>query len=208
MTAWLLTWLWQGSALAAGVAVALRCVPRWNAATRHLIWCATLAAVAWLGWASSPYGAPIALMSPIPPAPEPIYIPSAPDFLISTVAGIWAAIALMSLLRVLPGIRGVYAVRDRCRPFPPSIESRLPLWLEAKARARRTTLTICDEVPGATVLGFHRPCIAIPSALAEAPAGALLQSGAEVGIVLLVQTLRLDLPLRPDDGCPVPRQRQ
>ena len=36
MTAWLLTWLWQGSALAAGVAVALRCAPRRNAATRHL----------------------------------------------------------------------------------------------------------------------------------------------------------------------------
>ena len=27
---------------------------------------------------------------------------------------------------------------------------------------------ICDAVPGATVLGFHRPCIAIPPSLVEA----------------------------------------
>ena len=55
MTAWLLTWLWQGSALAAGVAMALACAPRVNAATRHLIWWGSLAALACLGWASSPY---------------------------------------------------------------------------------------------------------------------------------------------------------
>ena len=165
MTAWLLTWFWQGSTLAAGVAVALRCAPQRNAATRHLIWCVALAAVAWLGWAASPYPSR-------PPSPSsganPIYIPSAPDFLISIFAGIWAAIALVSLLRVLSGLRGVYAVRDRCRPFPSNIESRLPLWLEAKACGRRTALMICDEVPGATVLGFHQPCIAIPTALVVA----------------------------------------
>ena len=27
---------------------------------------------------------------------------------------------------------------------------------------------ICDAVPGATVLGFQRPCIALPSSLVEA----------------------------------------
>ena len=165
MTAWLLTWFWQGSALAAGVAVALRCAPRRNAATRYLIWCAALTAVAWLGWAGLPYRAPPAVLSS---GAAPIYIPSAPDFLINIFVGIWAAIALVSLLRVLSGLRAMYAVRARCRTFPPNIESRLPLWLEAKACGRRATLMICDEVPGATVLGFHRPCIAIPSALVEA----------------------------------------
>ncbi len=52
--------------------------------------------------------------------------------------------------------------------FHRHIESRLPLWLEAKACGRRTALMICDEVPGATVLGFHQPCIAIPTALVVA----------------------------------------
>ncbi len=165
MTAWLLTWFWQGSALAGGVAVALRCVPRVNASTRHLIWCGALAAVAWLGWASSPYRG----LTPGPvPGADPIYVPSAPDFLITIGIGIWAAITLVMLLRLLPGLRAVYALRDRCTPVPSSLESRLPLWLEAKARGRRTRLTICDAVPGATVLGFERPCIAIPSSLVDA----------------------------------------
>jgi beta-lactamase regulating signal transducer with metallopeptidase domain len=165
MTAWLLTWFWQGSTLAGGVAVALGCVPRMNASTRHLIWCGALAAVAWLGWASSPYWGlpPVAVRGS-----DPIYVPTAPDFLITIGLGIWAAIALVNLLRLLPGLRAVYALRDRCSPVPPSLESRLPLWLEAKARGRRTQLTLCDAVPGATVLGFERPCIAIPSSLVEA----------------------------------------
>ena len=185
MTAWLLTWLWQGSALAVSVTVALRCVPRLNASTRHLIWCGALAAVAWLGWASSPYLAETALkgcatsagqisssgtgLQPCPSGAEPLlYVPSTPDLVITLFVGIWAAIALVGLLRLLPGLRGVYALRDRCTPASSSLESRLPLWLEAKARGRRTQLVICDAVPGATVLGFERPCIAIPSSLVEA----------------------------------------
>jgi beta-lactamase regulating signal transducer with metallopeptidase domain len=162
MTAWLLTWLWQGVALAAGVAVALRCVPRLNAATKHLIWCGALMALAWLGWASSPNRGltPVAVR-----AADPIYIPSAPDLLITGLIAIWTAIALVNLVRLLPTLHAVYALRDQCRPFPSHVEAQLPLWLEAKAAGRRTELTICDEVAGATVLGFQRPCIAIPDAL-------------------------------------------
>jgi beta-lactamase regulating signal transducer with metallopeptidase domain len=107
-------------------------------------------------------------MTPVPvpaaaPGAGPIYVPSAPDILITVFLGIWAAIALVSLLRVLPALRAVYALRDRCEPFPASVESRLPLWLEARARGRGTQLRICDAAPGATALGFGRPCIAIPS---------------------------------------------
>ncbi len=164
MTAWLMTWLWQGSALAAGVAVALRCTPGLNAATRHLVWCGALIGLAWLGWGSSP--APIAAA---PAHVEPVfYVPTAPDVLISTIVGIWMSVALIGLVRLLPSLRAVFALRDRCVPFPVDIESRLPLWLEAKQKGRRTELMICDELPGATVLGLQRPCIALPRALLEA----------------------------------------
>jgi beta-lactamase regulating signal transducer with metallopeptidase domain len=167
MTAWLLTWLWQGSALAAVVAMVLRCAPQRNAATRHVVWCAALAAVAWLGWASSPDRRVFPVEAPVAD-PIYIYIPSAPDLLITVFIGMWAAITLVSLLRVLPGLHAVYAARDRCRPFPSTIEARLPLWLDANERGRRTELMICDVVRGATVLGFHRPCIAIPSSFVDA----------------------------------------
>ena len=164
MTAWLMTWLWQGSALAAGVAVALRCTPGLNAATRHLIWSGALIGLAWLGLGSSP--------APVATAPAHVeavfYVPAAPDVLISTIVGIWMSVALIGLVRLLPSVRALYALRDRCVPFPPDIESRLPLWLEAKQRGRRAELMICDELPGATVLGLQRPCIALPPALLDA----------------------------------------
>jgi beta-lactamase regulating signal transducer with metallopeptidase domain len=164
MTAWLLTWLWQGLALTAVVAVALRCAPRLNAATKHLIWCGALVALSWLGWSSSPETAVTA-----PVDLEPIlYVPSAPDVFITIFVGIWMSIALVNLLRLLPGLHALYALRDRCRPFPPEIEAGLPLWVEAKARGRRTELMTCDAVPGATVLGLQRPCIALPSSLVHA----------------------------------------
>ena len=120
MTAWLLTWLWQGVALAVGVAVALRCAPRLNAATKHLIWCCALvAALCWLGWNSSPHRG-------LNPAAgtggqHPIYVPSAPDISHQHLASASGRpVPLVSLLRLLPGLHAVYALRDRCRPFPPN----------------------------------------------------------------------------------------
>jgi beta-lactamase regulating signal transducer with metallopeptidase domain len=178
MTAWLLTWLWQGAALAVGVAVALRGGRRLNAPTRHLIWWGALAALAWLGWASAPDPSVSALegcaagapgLQPCPAGAEPtFYVPSAPDIFIITFIGIWAGIALVGLLRLLPSLHAVYVLRDRCRPFPPQIEAALPLWLEAKTRGRGAELMICDSVEGATVLGLQRPCIAVAPALVEA----------------------------------------
>jgi beta-lactamase regulating signal transducer with metallopeptidase domain len=100
---------------------------------------------------------------------EPLfYVPTAPDVLISAIVGIWMSVALIGLVRLLPSLRALYALRDRCVPFPLDVESRLPLWLEAKQRGRRTELMICHELAGATVLGLQRPCIALPAALLEA----------------------------------------
>ena len=164
MTGWLLTWLWQGSALAIGVAVALRFVRVMNAATRHLVWFATLGGLVWLGLG----GAPAYVMSG-PMTVEPVfYIPSAPGPLISAIFGIWMSVALVGLVRVVPSVHALYALRDGSRAFPFEVESRLPLWLEAKACGRRTGLVICDALPGATVLGLQRPCIALPMSLVSA----------------------------------------
>ena len=164
MTAWLLTWLWQGSALVAGVAVALRYTPRLNAASRHLIWFGALAGLVSLGLGSSsafPGAMPAS-------AAQVIYVPSAPDALISVIFGVWMSVALVRLVRVLPSLHALYSLRDRSVVFPPDIESRLPLWLETRDRGRRTELMICDALPGATVLGLQRPCIALPTSLVEA----------------------------------------
>ncbi len=170
MTVWLLAWLWQGVAL---TLIAALLVPRrTNAATRHLAWWAVLAAVNWLGWMSSPYGG----LTPVPvPGSDPngtesalIEVRELSPHLVSILLGIWVAVSLVKLLRLLPAVHTIYALRDRCRSFPQEIESQLPLWLEAKGLGRRADLVICDAVPGATVLGFQRPCIALPSSLVAA----------------------------------------
>jgi beta-lactamase regulating signal transducer with metallopeptidase domain len=163
MTAWVITWLWHGIALAAVVAFVLRCTPRLNGATRHMIWSGALLAVAVLGWTSWPRAEVTDFA-----ASDAIYIPSAPDFLISLFVGIWAALALVNLIRLVPALHSVYALRDRCRPFPQSVESRLSLWCEVRRHGRHADLMVCDSVPSATVLGLQRPCIAIPSALIQA----------------------------------------
>jgi beta-lactamase regulating signal transducer with metallopeptidase domain len=180
MTAWLLTWLWQGVALTLSVGLLLKTL-RLNASTRHLTWWAALAANAWLGYTTSPYRelqpipVPVTVLAPgsypsgMGFAAEPLLLVAEPSSLfVSAFLGIWVALAAIKLVRLLPSLHGMYVLRDRCRPFPADAESQLPLWLEAKTRGRRTELKLCDAVPGATVLGFQRPIIAIPSSLLQA----------------------------------------
>jgi beta-lactamase regulating signal transducer with metallopeptidase domain len=176
MTVWFLTWLWQGVALTLCVALVLKLTLRvMNAATRHAIWWCALGGLMWLGAVSSPYGG----LTPVPVrgsdpngmsfAPEPIFhAPDVAPLFVSVFLGVWIAIALVKLVRLVPGLHALYTLRDRCRPFPPQVESQLPLWRESRAHGRPAQLAICDSVPGATVLGFDRPCIALPSSLVDA----------------------------------------
>jgi beta-lactamase regulating signal transducer with metallopeptidase domain len=172
LTAWLLTWVWQGLALTLAVSVAFRMWPRSNAATRHWVWWLTLAALGSLGWgwsaaADMPAGAESAEAGLTPL----IVVPSAPDASIAIVMGVWIAVALVSLVRVVAGIHAVFKARDRCTTFPRDVEAQLPLWREAQVRdhvRRPARLMLCEAVRGATVLGFYRPCIALPPSLVRA----------------------------------------
>jgi hypothetical protein len=74
----------------------------------------------------------------------------------------------VQLVRLVPSLHALYALRDRCQPIPAHIESQLPLWLESRSRGRRAELVICEALPCATLLGFDRPCIALPSTLVAA----------------------------------------
>jgi beta-lactamase regulating signal transducer with metallopeptidase domain len=173
MTAWLLAWLWESLVLTLAVALFLN-LARSNAATRHFAWGVALAAVVWLGFVSSPYGGPTpgglgSDANGMGFAPEPLlYIGAASPLFLSTIFGVWVAVALVKLARMLPSLHAVFVLRDRCRPVPADMEATLPLWLEVRDRGRRTELVICEAVAGATVLGFQRPCIALPSSLVGA----------------------------------------
>jgi beta-lactamase regulating signal transducer with metallopeptidase domain len=172
MTTWLVTWLWQGLALTVGVRLAFRLMPRLNGATRYWLWWATLGALGALG-ASGALGVSMAHSSLPSHLSQPSHlftIPSAPGALIAIFVGVWVAMALVLLIRVVPGIHTIFRIRDRCTEFPPEVEAELSLWIEERDRrtARPTRLMLCDAVRGATVLGFHRSCIAVPPSLLKA----------------------------------------
>ena len=168
MTTWLVTWLWQGLVLALIVAASLRSLRFLNAATRHLIWNAALLALAWLGAVSSPYyGEPTAPVMASESAGPVFYVPTAPDLMLDVLLGVWAAVALVQLLRLPLSLHRIHALRDQSQPIDPAIEADLPLWLDAKGKGRGAELVVCDAVPGATLLGFFWPCIALPSCLIE-----------------------------------------
>jgi beta-lactamase regulating signal transducer with metallopeptidase domain len=161
-TAWFVTWLLGGlSAAAAAATLAHAC--RFNAATRYVAWWIAMTAVASFAWVFLPISAPPTSIS------EPlIYVDAVPDVFFSVAVGLWLAIALVKLVRLVPSLHAVYALRDRCVPFPVHVEAQLPLWQRAKVQGRAAELVICDELRSATVLGFQRPCIAVPRYLIDA----------------------------------------
>ena len=170
MTAWWLTWLWQGIALTFAVSAALRLLPRLNAASRYCIWWCTLGAVGAIGAAGAmgTGGAAGAAVATGATGAHLFEIPAAPNALIAIFVGVWIAMALLSLVRILTGIHAVFRLRDRCSDFPREVEAQLPLWLETQVQGLPARLMLCDAVRGATVLGFFRPCIAVPPSLVTA----------------------------------------
>ena len=167
MTAWLLTWLWQGTALAVSLSVLLHLQPRVNASTRCMIWWGAFAALVWLGWESLPTTASALATASgargLIGKPSPIQVQRLPAWAITSIVTTWIAVASLRLLRLLSGVQRVYRLKHQCRPFSRAVEERLPLWHEAKGRSVR--LMLCDRLPGAAVLGLHEPYIAIPSSL-------------------------------------------
>jgi beta-lactamase regulating signal transducer with metallopeptidase domain len=161
MTAWYLTWLWQGTALTLLTAAAVRIVPRLNAATRYWIWWGALAGVAWLGLRNGAGPGPAEASSAAPL----VVVPAAPDVWVAVALGIWAGVALVKLIRVLAAVEGIWALRARCRSIPEDVEAQLPLWLAGREQGRSSRLMLCDDVAGATLLGFGRPIVALPRSM-------------------------------------------
>jgi beta-lactamase regulating signal transducer with metallopeptidase domain len=173
MTLWLLTWLWQGLALAFGVSAALRLFPRVNASTRHVIWWCTLAALVWLGCSVPSDPGALAATSiggaaqQVPAASALFEIPSLPQWLMLSLATVWAVGALVALLAIGAAVRGLFRLKRSCSPVLPAMEEQLPLWQDVKSSGRLARLMICDRLPNAAVLGLRQPYIVFPSRLLD-----------------------------------------
>ncbi len=165
----LLTWVWQGLAIAFATGAVLASTRRLNAATRHVIWWATCAAVLALPAAHLAAGllpgAPAAA-SP-PPAPAALPLPAAPGWLLPILAIGWAALVLARGVGIARSVAAVGRLKRLSQPLEPARAARLGMWRTARPR-RRPRLHVSSEARGACALGFLRPIILVSRPLVEA----------------------------------------
>lgn len=171
----IVTWLWQGLAIAWITAAAVRAMPRLNAATRHAVWWLALAAVLAIpvahGLAAITTGTPSAPdLTPLNvDAAGALMLPAIPDGVVACAAAIWAMTAAVSVLRIARSCRALGRLKRASSPFDRSREARLPLWVAARDGGHRAAeLRTSDGMTGACALGLGRPAILVSRAVAGA----------------------------------------
>ena len=174
----ILTWLWQGSALALSVAIALRVRPVRAAATRYLLWWAVLAAILMLPWAGmlplllAPTTGVLGVQSPggatASSAPGLLTVATPPAWLLTLGVAGWLGLVAVRLVGVARGMDHLRRLRRRCRPMRPELERTLTRWMALRADGRRTRLRVSDAVVVPSLLGLGRPLIVLPRPLVDA----------------------------------------
>ena len=170
--AWLLTWLWQGVAVALVVSLLLRAARKLNASTRHVIWWTTLVVVLALP-AIGGRGAvaPASLSAPGPaataaPLVASLVIPAVPGWVLSIVIGGWLGFVVVRVVHVARSFVHLRKLKRRCRPMPAEQARGLIGWLAARGDCPRAALGVSDDVVMPSALGLGRPVILLPSGLA------------------------------------------
>jgi beta-lactamase regulating signal transducer with metallopeptidase domain len=169
----IVTWLWQGLAIAWITAAAVRTMPRLNAATRHAVWWLALAAVLAIPVAHGL--ATISTGTPAPPdltdafdAAGVLMLPAIPDGVLACAAAIWAMTAAVGVLRIARSSHALGRVKRTSLPFDPSREARLLLWVAARDGGHRPAeLRTSDRMTGACALGLGRPVILVSRSVAD-----------------------------------------
>ena len=170
----IVTWLWQGLAIAWITAAAVRAMPRLNAATRHAVWWLALVAVLAIpvahGLAAVSTGT---LSTPdltgVLDATGALILPAIPDGIVACAVTIWAMTAAVGLLRIAMNGRVLGRLKRASAPFDRAREARLPLWVAARKGGHRAAeLRTSDCMTGAYALGLGRPVILVSRSVADA----------------------------------------
>ena len=176
----IVTWLWQGLAIAWITAAAVRSMPRLNAATRDAIWWLALGAVL-----AIPIAHGLAAITGTPSAPDltppemdvvdaagTLMLPTIPDGVMACVAALWAITTIVGVLRIARNCRALGPLKRASSPFDRSREASLPMWAATRdvtGRGHRTAaLRTSDCVTGACAIGFFSPAILVSRSLAGA----------------------------------------
>jgi beta-lactamase regulating signal transducer with metallopeptidase domain len=184
----LLNTFWQAAAIVAAASVALRFLPRINAATRHLIWWAVLAVVVMLPAAPSLMRMSLA---PHEPAADPVVAQStdptpqvdlAATFPISystepdthairagewplRIFAIWLATLLLLAGRIAWSYRYLRGIKARAVRAPLELRRNFDVWMLACGVHRPTRLLISGEIASPMAIGFRDPVVVLPESL-------------------------------------------
>jgi len=167
----LVAWLWQGVALAMGVAVVLRGAHRLNAATRHLIWWGTLAAILvlpliplLLSRGAAGGGDVVAAVASggTAGAGPLVTLPGMPRWLVAALMGAWLGLAALGVLRIVRSLRHLRSLEQRSVPLAPDVEARLTTWRASRDAGRAASVHVSHDVGMPCALGLGRALILLP----------------------------------------------
>lgn len=164
----LVTWLWQGVAVAGVAALFVRAFPRLNAATRHAIWWISLVVVILHPW--TPSGVPFEPVLGSVRAGEALsetsfFLPMPPHWMVLGGCAAWVCLVAARGWQIVRGVTVVARLKRQSYPLDPAQEPRLPLWRAARGSGRPCELRVSDRCTGACALGFWRPVILLPECL-------------------------------------------
>jgi beta-lactamase regulating signal transducer with metallopeptidase domain len=179
-----------GIGAAIAVAIVLRAIGPLNAATRGVVWAATLVALPLIpalyvagqvrpnDHIVAPYRVAntvktVIAAAPSPAPPEPSRAPASerrlaipvPRDLPMVALGVYAGVVQLLLLRLLIAYVRIRRIRRRTRPAPAEIEARLGYWLARCPTDRNVALRLSDKIRSPIAIGFRRPMIVMPAAL-------------------------------------------
>jgi beta-lactamase regulating signal transducer with metallopeptidase domain len=170
----IVTWLWQGLAVACITALTLKATPRLNAATRHVIWWLALAAVLAIPvvhFVAPPAETPsmIAVVKSTSVEAAMLVLPALPGAVTTGLIAFWAFTLVVGLIRIGRSCREVARLKRASASFDAAREARLTMWVTARDSARRkVVLRRSEGRAGACALGLGgAPTILVSESLMD-----------------------------------------
>ena len=161
-TSAILNSLWQGMALAVVAWLALRAVPRTNAALRYGLWCVALVAVLALPLIAIYSTTATPAATALPDAPLAV-----PQRLAQVMLVLWYFAATILIARLIVSYVRLQQLKADAEPLPLLYQHRVRAWLRASGGRRDCRLCVSEKVPMPVAIGLIDPVIVLPKRLLD-----------------------------------------